>query len=244
VPSFTGWATAVANADNRRIVMRALVIDDEQLVLEGLEAFLQAANPELSLDKTADATTALRMAQSVQYELVLLDWHLVNERGDPLDGCAMVKALRGHGCQAPILIVSGDDRPDWPSLLLELGLSGVVPKSAPGSRLLDAIQVAMRGGIFLPPQTLAQRANSRYRAANPPEPMDPKEKFPDLTDRQAEVFRVLVRGLSDKAIARELGITEATVKTHIRSILSVVGVHRRGEAVFEITNRCAGAADG
>lgn len=218
--------------------MRALVIDDEQLVLEGLEAFLQAALPELSLDKTADATTAVRLAGSVHYELILLDWYLVGGDGQELQGRAMVQALRAQGCRAPILVVSGADRTDWPALLFELGLSGVVTKSSSGTHLVDAIQIAIRGGIYLPAQTLVSRANPRYHAAPElPAAVDPRERFPELTERQADVFRVMVRGASDKQIARELGITEATVKTHVRSILSVVGVRRRGEAVFEVTGR-------
>jgi two-component system nitrate/nitrite response regulator NarL len=220
--------------------MRALVIDDEQLVLEGLEAFLQAALPELSLDKTADVNTALQLAASVPYELLLLDWHLVDQDGHALDGRTMVQGLRAQGCKAPILVVSGDDRADWPALLFELGLSGVVTKSASGARLVDAIQIAIRGGIYLPAQTLAARANPRFRpAAEAARPVDPKLRYPDLTERQVDVFRVMVRGLSDKQIARELGITEATVKTHVRAILGVVGVRRRGEAVFEVTGRGA-----
>ena len=218
--------------------MRALVIDDEQLVLEGLEAFLQAALPELTLDKTADASAALQLAASVHYELVLLDWHLVGTDGQELQGRAMVQALRAKGCRAPILVVSGADRSDWPALLFELGLSGVVTKSASGSQLVDAIQIAVRGGIYLPAHTLAARANPRYRAApEPAAPLEPRERFPELTERQADVFRIMVRGLSDMQIARELGITEATVKTHVRAILDVVGVRRRGEAVFEVTGR-------
>lgn len=216
--------------------MRALVIDDETLVLEGLEAFLMVAMPELSLDKTADASTALHLAASVHYELVLLDWHLVDQDGQALQGRAMVQALRAQGCKAPILVVSGADRNDWSALLFELGLAGVVTKSASGAQLVDAIHIATRGGIYLPAQTRAARANPKFHPApEPQKAVDPRERFPELTERQAEVFRVMVRGLSDKHIARELGITETTVKTHVRGILSVVGVHRRGEAVFEIT---------
>ncbi len=215
--------------------MRALVIDDEQLVLEGLEALLQAMLPELSLDKTADVATALQLAASVRYEVILLDWHLVNSQGAAVDGREVVHALRNAGTSAPVIVVSGDDRTDWPGTLLELGLSGMVPKCSTGSTLVDAIQVATRGGIYLPAQTRSLRVQPSYRAAPPARPQEPRERFPDLTARQAEVFNVMIRGLSDKQIARELGISEATVKTHVRGILTVVGVRRRGEAVFEIT---------
>jgi two-component system nitrate/nitrite response regulator NarL len=204
--------------------MRALVIDDEQLVLEGLAALLQAMLPELSLDRTADVATALQLAGTVRYEVILLNWHLIDSTGARVDGRQIVQSLRKCGSTTPVVVVSGDDRPDWPQLLLELGLSGLVPKCATGSTLVDAIHVATRGGIYLPAQTRSLRVQ-----------LEPRERFPDLTARQAEVFNVMIRGLGDKQIARELGISEATVKTHVRGILAVVGVRRRGQAVFEIT---------
>jgi len=215
--------------------MRALVIDDEQLVLEGLEALLQAMLPDLSLDKTADVNAATLLAASVRYELILLDWHLRGAAGEPVDGRSIVQAVRAAGSTAPILVVSGDDRHDWPQLLQEMGLSGMVPKCASGTQLIDAIQVATRGGIYLPAWPLGEASSSWRQPAPPQRALSPRERFPELTARQAEVFEVMIRGLGDKQIARELGISEATVKTHVRGILAVVGVNRRGEAVFEAT---------
>jgi two-component system nitrate/nitrite response regulator NarL len=216
--------------------MRALVIDDELLVLEGLEAFLQAALPELSLDKTSKVSTALRLAGTIPYGLVLLDWRLLNDAGQPVDGSAVVRALRAQDAKVPVLVVSGDESIDWPSLVLELGLSGVVSKAASGATLLDAIQVVLRGGLFLPGRSAASQPRQvpapRLTGAN-----ELRVRFPELTDRQAEVFQVMVRGLSDKQIARELSISETTVKTHVRAILAVMGVHRRGEAIFQASAR-------
>lgn len=213
--------------------MRALVIDDEQLVLEGLEAFLQVSLPDLSLDKTASVRTAFHLASSVAYQLVLLDWHLVNADGSRIDGRGVVDTLRRAGSQAPIIVVSGDCGPDWPQLLLELGLAGFVPKSASGPSLIDAIHVALRGGIYLPSQTMLKNRP-------PPAPVaaadvDPRQLFPSLTERQAEVFSEMIKGLSDKQIARDLGIAESTVKTHVSAILGAVGVDRRGKAIYEAT---------
>jgi DNA-binding NarL/FixJ family response regulator len=68
-------------------------------------------------------------------------------------------------------------------------------------------------------------------------PFNVKTAFPELTARQADVFRELMRGLSDKQIARELGVSDTTVKTHVRAILQIVGVHKRGEAAFEARAR-------
>lgn len=213
--------------------MRALVIDDEQLVLEGLEAFLQVSLPDFSLDKTASVRTAFHLASTVPYQLVLLDWNLVDADGSPIDGRGLVDTLRRAGSMAPIIVVSGDGRSDWPQLLLELGLSGFVPKSASGPSLIDAIHVALRGGIYLPSQAM-MKARPRTAQVTPGD-ADPRQRFPSLTERQSEVFRVMIKGLSDKQIARELGISESTVKTHVSAILNAVGVDRRGKAIYEAT---------
>lgn len=216
--------------------MRLLVIDDEQLVLEGLEAFLQAALRDVSLDKAAHAAAALRLASTFRYQLVLLDWNLADARGQVEDTRELVRQLRAGGLDGPIIIVSGEDRSDWPALLLELGLSGMVPKTAPGTALIDAIEVALRGGMYLPAPAVRQQTHAAYRRAPlPPPPPDPATRFPDLTERQAEVFREMARGQSDKQIARTLGISETTVKTHVRAILGIVGVHRRGQAVYQLS---------
>ena len=217
--------------------MRALVIDDEQLVLEGLEALLQAMLPDLSLDKTGDVLAAAQLAASVCYEVVLLDWHLRGQAGEAIDGRTVIEAIRAAGSRTPIIVVSGGERDDWPQLMQELGLSGVVPKCASGTQLVDAIRIATRGGVYLPAQSPWDSAASAARPAQaaPARTLSPRERFPELTPRQAEVFDVMIRGLGDKQIARELGISEATVKTHVRGILAVVGVNRRGEAVFEAT---------
>lgn len=218
--------------------MRALVIDDEQLVLEGLEAYLQVAMPDLSLDKTADIPTALSLAANVHYELVLLDWHLADQEGRAVDGRAMVRALRARANRLPVLIVSGDERTDWVATVLELGLAGFVPKTSPGATLVKAIHTAVQGQVYFP-AGLGQAESVDYSADRPSsaQPSDLRLRYPELTERQAEVFQVMVRGLSDKQIAKELAISESTVKTHVRNILCIVGVHRRGEAVFEVAGR-------
>lgn len=218
--------------------MRVLVIDDEQLVLEGLEAFLQAALPDITLDKTADVTTALRLAAAFHYELVLLDWHLVDEHGGSTDPGQIIASLRQQGGDTPIIVVSGDVQGPWAQRIAQWGLAGMVPKSAPGKVLLAAIEAARSGQAWpaaAPLATASTAAEANTAPRNTPQPtpeLDPRAQYPELTERQAEVFKVMARGLSDKQIARELGIAETTVKTHVRAILDVVGVRRRGAAVW------------
>jgi two-component system nitrate/nitrite response regulator NarL len=220
--------------------MRVLVIDDEQLVLEGLEAFLQAALPDITLDKTSDVQTALRLAATFHYELVLLDWHLADPRGSSTDPGQIITSLKARDGQTPIIIVSGDVHGPWAQRVRDWGLAGMVPKSAPGRVLLDAIAATRQGRTGLPATAEAPPTPRAAPVIGPLATLDPRAQFPELTERQAEVFAVMVRGSSDKQIARELGIAETTVKTHVRAILDVVGVRRRGAAIWAIQQGSGG----
>ena len=219
--------------------VRALLIDDEDLVLEGLEAFLQVSMPDLSLDKSSELAVAVELAANLPYELILLDWHLIGADGRQHDGRAVIDALRMGGSRAPILVVSGGDPTPWPQRVFELGLAGFVPKRASGATLLEAIRIALGGGVFLLDRALQQRARVAAMptadvALSPDDAAALQQRFPALTERQAEVFRIMLRGASNKEIARELDIGVNTVHTHVRGVLAAVGAQRRGEAVFRV----------
>jgi DNA-binding NarL/FixJ family response regulator len=212
--------------------MRALWIEDHQLIGDSLEMLLQVVMPEISLDKARSVETALRYVSTFQYELVLLDWWLGGE-----DGAKAIAEIKQAGCDAPILVVSGDEREPTMRRALSVGAVGYVPKSADPRSLVDAIRNALQGRVSRPSFASAHAAAAR--AGSLP-PLDIQAVFPDLTDRQADVFRALMRGASDKQIARELGVSDSTIKTHVRAILQVVGVHKRGEAAHEARLRGAG----
>lgn len=221
--------------------MRVLLIDDEDLVLEGLEAFLQVSMPDLTLDKTSELAVAVELAGTVHYGLILLDWHLTGADGRRQDGRAVLDALRAAGSRAPILIVSGDDPTPWAQRVFDLGLAGFVPKRASGARLLEAIRIASDGGVFLLDRALQHRAQVATAPPEIPKPADDavslQQRFPALTERQADVFRIMLRGASNKEIALELDIGLNTVHTHVRGVLAAVGAVRRGEAVFRAVGR-------
>ncbi len=217
--------------------MRALLIDDEQLVLDGMDAYLQVALPDLSIDKTSDLHAALQMAATVPYRLVLLDWHLVDGRGQPADGQRVVQALRRAGSRAPILLVSGEDPQRCQDWVHRLGLAGYVPKSASGAALVAAIHTVLAGGTAWPDDAVQARARAATRRE--PDSVDTslpvqtlRLRFPELTERQAEVLQIMVQGAGDKQIARTLDLSLHTVRSHVRGVLAAVGVNRRGEAVF------------
>jgi DNA-binding NarL/FixJ family response regulator len=213
--------------------MRVLWIEDHQLVGDSFELLLQLIMPDASLDKARDLESAQRLISTFPYELVLLDWWLGSH-----DGERSIRVLREANLHTPIIVVSGDERDVIMDRAIALGAAGYVTKSADPAALLDAVRVALRGGVSRP-----QRHAGRGAEGGPigiVQPIDVETLYPELTPRQAEVFRALMRGSSDKQIARELDISDTTVKTHVRAILQIVGVHKRGEAAHEARVRGAG----
>jgi DNA-binding NarL/FixJ family response regulator len=207
--------------------MRALWIEDHPLIGDSLELLLQVVMPELSIDKARDLPTALGCVERIPYQLVLLDWWL----GDR-EGGQTIEALRRQGCRAPMVVVSGDDRAAVMQRALQLGVAGYVRKSAEPSELISTLQTVLAGEqAALPPASTGPRHDLPA--------LELATLYPQLSERQLEVFAALMRGVSDKQIARELGIGDTTVKTHVRAILQALGVHSRGEASFQA--RQAGA---
>lgn len=211
--------------------MRALWIEDHQLIGDSLEMLLQVLMSDVSIDKARDIDIAVRFAESIPYELVLLDWWL-----GQVDGATTIKALRTAGCLAPVLVVSGDERDVVLRQALAAGAVGYVTKSAEPEALIQAIRDALGGIVRRAPRVA-------FHASEPLTPLpalDVREVFPELTSRQADVFRGLMRGEADKQIARDLGLSGTTVKTHVRAILQVVGVSSRGAAAYAARSRGAG----
>lgn len=211
--------------------MRALWIEDHQLIGDSLELLLQVVMPQVSLDKASSLHTALRLVQEIRYELVLMDWWLGQQ-----DGEATLAGLRGCGCHAPVIVVSGDDTDIVKRRALALGASQFVSKASDPMALVAAIRKALPNqaadDVQWPPVGREQ-AEPGSQALH--------DIYPTLTARQIEVFKHLMLGRADKEIARDLGIADSTVKTHVQVILQEVGVRRRGEAVHAA--RARGARD-
>lgn len=201
--------------------MRALWIEDHPLIADSLQLLLGVVLPTLSLDKARDLASATRLAAAIPYELLLLDWWL-----GETDGSLAIPALRAAGCTAPIIVVSGDDREPVMRQAMALGASGYVRKSAEPEELIGTVKTVLAGGRPPAPPGVAGREGLP--------PLDPALLFPALTERQLDVLRALLRGQSDKEIARSLAISDTTVKTHVRAILAALGVASRGEAAYAV----------
>ncbi len=206
--------------------MQVLLVDNDRLLLEALSVAMQARHPDLQVELAASEAEALALARERDFELILLDWWL----GDASAADCFAR-LRDHCPQARIVVMSGDDRPRLVYEVLELGAAGFLCKNAAGfAAMREAIDIVASGGVYLPGRLSAQTEVSpsvhrRWQGRSL------AECFPALSPQQQAVLRVLLRGVGDKVIARELDVELSTVKTHKSAVFRRLGVNSRAEAV-------------
>ena len=210
--------------------MRILLVDNDRLLLESLCVALEARHAGLEVQMASSEDDALAVAQaqaqSAPFELILLDWWLGEE---PARRC--FERLHEACPLARIVVMSGDDSPGLVHEVLELRAAGFLSKNAGGfAAMREALDVVAKGGVYLPgvvpgPHAVSPSVRQRWVGR------ELREAFPQLTPRQLAVLRVLLRGASDKVIARELDIALTTVKTHVAEVLHRLGVAGRAEAV-------------
>jgi DNA-binding NarL/FixJ family response regulator len=215
--------------------LQILVIDDHSLVREGLRQVLKQVDPAVVFYEADSAADALSLITSnPNLDLILLDLGLPDWSG--LDTLA---DLRRDHADIPVVILSGSMESDDVMRSIKGGAAGFIPKSSPAGVMLGAIRVVLAGGVYLPPEILL--ANGLLwrglEAAGPVKPADRTHIDAaelGLSDRQAQVLALLVRGRSNKEIARSLDLAEQTVKAHISSVLRLLNVDNRTHAAIVV----------
>jgi two-component system nitrate/nitrite response regulator NarL len=205
--------------------VRILVVDDHTLFRRGLTALL-ARDPHLQVvGDAADAGEALRRAQELQPDLILLDNNLPG-----VNGVDVLPALRDAvpGVRVLMLTVSEDEQ----DLVAALrgGASGYLLKTIEGDALVAAIARAMRGESVVAEEMTGKLVAAYREATTAPAPAPPAPKVAQLSPREQEILRGIARGASNKEIARELGIAETTVKIHVQHVLRKLDVSSRVQA--------------
>jgi DNA-binding NarL/FixJ family response regulator len=198
--------------------MKVLLIDDHPVVRTGLVRLLQelsrALGKELEPVEARNVNDAERHPDG--FELVLLDMHF-NEGPVSTEALAVT---RTRFPSARIVVVSGDESSSLVRRCIELGACGFIPKLAPPEVMDSALRLVLAGGVYLPQLMLT-------------EPAAPRAGAPSLlSGRQLDVLRMAIRGRSNKVIARELHVSEGTVKQHLSAAFRTLGVSNRTEAVY------------
>jgi NarL family two-component system response regulator LiaR len=198
--------------------IRVLVVDDHAVVREGLRTFLELQDGIVVVGEAGDGEAGVSAAERLRPDVVLMD--LVMPR---LDGVGAMRRLRRRLPATRVIVLTSfaDDERLLPAI--RAGAAGYLLKDAEPRELARAVRAAHAGEALLDP-AVAARVVQELAA---PTDGDVAER---LTRREREVLELLARGLSNKRIARELGIAEKTVKTHVGHVLAKLGVTDRTQA--------------
>lgn len=204
--------------------MHVLLVDDHALFREGLKFILRGLDEHLLIDEAGSVDAAVAMQEVLPFDLILLDLNLPGV-GD-LEALASVRAAFP---QAPIVVLSGEDDPRMIRATIEQGAMGFVPKSSTPEILIQALRLILAHGVYLPLSAL----DSEEPLTDVVEPAGNADTIlRNLSPRQVEVLRCVIRGDSNKLIARKLSLSESTVKQHLSAVLRTVGARNRTEAVY------------
>jgi len=200
--------------------IRVLVVDDHAVVREGLRTFLSLQEGIEIAGEAADGVEGVEAAERLRPDVVLMD--LVMPR---LDGAGAMRELRARlpGVRVIVLTSYADDERLMPAI--QAGAAGYLLKNAEPQELARAVRAAHAGEALLDP-VVAARLMAELAAR-------PVDDAPELTRREHEVLELIARGLSNKRIARELAISEKTVKTHVGHVLAKLGVTDRTQAALQ-----------
>lgn len=210
-------------------MITVLLVDDQALVRAGF-AMLVGSQPDLTVfGEAGDGLAAVRAVRTLQPDVVLMD-----VRMPTMDGVEATREVVAAAPETKVIVLTTFDLDEYAFSALQAGASGFLLKDAPPEDLLDAIRVVHSGDAVVAPST-TRRLIERYVV---PAGIPLRRSVADtLTEREREVWLAIARGLTNAEIAGELFVSEATVKTHVGSILAKLGLRSRVQAVifaFEI----------
>jgi two-component system NarL family response regulator len=194
--------------------IRVLIVDDHPLIRDGIRGLVGGAGDILIVGEAGDGEEAVALHRQLRPDVTVMDLRLPK-----LDGVGAIKAIRAEFPSSRIVVLTSFDSEEDMYRAIQAGVRGAVLKAAVGRELLGAIR-----GVHAGERRIAEEIATRMMERVP---------LTDLTEREVEVLRHMARGDRNREIAAELGISEATVKSHVVSILGKLGVQDRTAAVTE-----------
>jgi DNA-binding NarL/FixJ family response regulator len=205
--------------------IRVLICDDQALVRAGFRAILEAQSDIEVVGEAENGADAVALAARRSPDVILMDIRM-----PVLDGVEATRQLVSGGSPARILVLTTFDLDEYVHSAIRAGASGFLLKDVTPVKLLEAIRVVAAGDALLAP-TVTRRLLERF-ASTLPQRDHSGAALAELTARETEVLRLLAGGLSNAEIASQLVVSEATVKTHISSLLRKLGLRDRVQAVI------------
>ena len=205
--------------------IRVLLCDDQALVRSGFRMVLEAREDMRVIGEADDGIQAVALAGHARPDVILMDIRMPN-----MDGVEATRHLVAAGNPARILILTTYDADEYVFDALRAGASGFLLKDIRPVELVEAVRVIARGEALLAP-TVTRRLLDRFAHTLPAAGAVADPALASLTERETEVLALLATGLSNLELAERLFLTEATVKTHVSSILRKLGLRDRVQAV-------------
>jgi len=205
-------------------VISVVLADDQELVRSGFRLILELAGLEVR-GEAGDGRAAVELARATQPDVVLMDIRM-----PVMDGIEATRRISQAGLPSRVLVLTTFDLDEYVYEALRAGASGFLLKDAGRERLVDAVKTVAAGEALFAP-TVLQRLVAHYVRRPPTGVARLDGPLSDLSEREAEVLRLVGRGLSNAEIADELVISTATVKTHVRHVLQKLGLRDRVQAV-------------
>jgi DNA-binding NarL/FixJ family response regulator len=209
--------------------MKVLIVDDHALIRDALARVLLGLAPDMTVFEATDPKAAFEtIEREPDLDLVLLDLALPGTHG-----LAVLQSLRAKHPAISVVVISASSDRENVERALDHGALGFIPKSSSNEVLASALRLVLAGGIYVPPEILG-----RGVAGEPVvPPMASGRRTPadiGLTERQAQILALIMKGKSNKLICRELDIAESTVKNQITAIMKALNVTSRTQAVLAV----------
>ncbi|MET3720193.1 MULTISPECIES: response regulator transcription factor [unclassified Arthrobacter] len=205
-----------------------LLVDDQPLLRMGFRLILEGEDDLSIVGEASDGAEAVRQVRELKPDVVLMD-----VRMPVLDGIEATRAITGSGAEARVIILTTFDVDEYAFAGLQAGASAFLLKDVAPAELIHAVRVVASGDAVVAPRVTQRLLETYVRGAARPlaaaTPRDPL--LEDLTPRETEMLEAMAEGLSNAEIAHRYFLSEATVKTHVRRILTKLHLRDRVQAV-------------
>ena len=213
------------------MTVRLLLADDDDLVRTGLRMILESDSDLEVLGEASNGIQAVAMADRLKPDVILMDIQMPEMDG--IEATRLISEKSPDPDEGPrVLVLTTFEQDEYVFQALRAGASGFLLKRTPADDLIAGIKVVANGDSLLSPSVTRRLINEFARTSGPSAGSDTSGKLATLTEREMEVLHHVTQGLSNQEIANELVVSEGTVKTHVKRVLSKLEVRDRTQAVI------------
>ncbi|WP_347330559.1 two-component system response regulator NarL [Marinimicrobium locisalis] len=204
-----------------------MLVDDHPLLRKGLQQLIELSDELELIAQAGNGADAIKLGAELDPDLILLD---LNMQG--MDGLETLEKLRAEGVTSRIVMLTVSDADDDVIAAISRGADGYLLKDTEPEELLTQIGRALEGKMVMS-EAVTQALATAIRKPQP----NNEAKLDSLTGRELEILKLIAKGLSNKLIARELDISDGTVKVHVKHLLKKLGLRSRVEAAVWMINQ-------